>query len=195
IFLQVTKALRRNGVTARNLATQLASQTGESSAWPTDATFEEAWLLQRAYDLGNAKLVHIFSRLNSAYFSGKSEPLIFQQQPSIEHIMPQGWIEHWLLPNGVKGLTFIELFSAEDGNENAKLTELRNRKVQTFGNLTILTQGLNSAQSHLGWEQKRPELLKHSLLSINQDLFKYDVWNENSIEHRTRELLSKALQI
>lgn len=195
IFLQVTKALRRNGVTARNLAAQLASQTGESSAWPTDATFEEAFVSQRAYDLGNAKLVHIFSRLNGAYLSGKSETLIFQQQPSIEHIMPQGWIEHWLLPNGAKGLAFIELFSAEDGNENAKLTELRNRKVQTFGNLTILTQGLNSAQSHLGWEQKRPELLKHSLLSINQDLSKYDVWDENSIEHRTRELLSKALQI
>ncbi|MGR9210321.1 DUF262 domain-containing protein [Rhizobium leguminosarum] len=195
IFLQATKALRRNGVSARNLAAQLASQTGESSAWPSDAAVEQAWMSQRAYELGNAKLVHIFSRLNATYLSGKSEALIFQEQPSIEHIMPQAWLEHWPLSNGEKGLHFFELHNTEEGDENAELTKCRNDKIQSFGNLTILTQGLNSAQSHLGWEQKRPELLKHSLLSLNQDFTKYAVWDENSIEQRARELLSRALQI
>lgn len=72
---------------------------------------------------------------------------------------------------------------------------MRNGFVQTLGNLTILTTGLNSAQSNLAWKQKKPELLKHSLLPINQALAEVAEWNESTIAARGEALLAKATKI
>src|SRR5208337_3137422 len=47
-----------------------------------------------AYDLGNAKLVHVLARLNETYLTRKVEPLSFEEQPSVEHILPQNWEEY-----------------------------------------------------------------------------------------------------
>ena len=49
VFLGLTRALRRDGLTAEGLTEQLLSQAGESTEWPTDAAFSDAWLTQHAY--------------------------------------------------------------------------------------------------------------------------------------------------
>jgi hypothetical protein len=143
---------------------QLNAQSGESAEWPSDAAFREAWLKKPAYDLGNAKLVHILARLNETYLTGKVEPLSFEDQPSIEHLLPRDWIEHWALPGGADGMTDSELIDAAEDDPRAFATETRNHALQTMGNLTILMQALNTAQSNSAWKDKKPELMKHSLL-------------------------------
>jgi hypothetical protein len=195
VFLSLTKTLRRDGITAENLARQLATQSGESVEWPSDAEFKDAWILKPAYELGNAKLVHIFARLNGTYLSSKSEPLSFDEQPSIEHILPQKWIEHWPMPDGSKGMDILELLQAQDDDPRAAATLTRGAAVPTMGNLTILTQALNSAQSNSAWSDKRPELMKHSLLSINQDLRDVDVWDEAAIRARSEALFERAVKL
>jgi Protein of unknown function (DUF1524) len=126
IFLKLTKDVRREGVNPEILTKQLNAQSGESVAWPSDAMFKEAWLNGRAYDLGNAKLVYVLARLNETYLTGKVE-LSFEGQPSVEHILPQNWIEHWPLPDGSTGMTLSELLDAKDSDSRAFATELRNR--------------------------------------------------------------------
>jgi len=42
------------------------------------------------------------------------------------------------------------------------------------------------------WKNKQPEILKSSLLPINQQLFTYDKWDEDDIERRGKELFEKA---
>lgn len=195
IFLQLTKGLRRDGMTPENLVKQLTAQTGESVEWPTDAAFKDAWFSKPAYELGNAKLVHIFISLNDTYLSRKAEPLSFERQPSIEHILPQEWLKHWPLPDGSKGLDDLQLSKAGDDDSRAIATRLRNESLQTMGNLTILMQELNSAQSHSAWKKKKPALLKHSLLSINQDLHDVTVWDEGAITSRAKRLFERALKI
>lgn len=195
VFLQLTKALRRDGFSLENLKKQLITQTGESVEWPTDAAFKDAWISKPAYALGNSKLVHIFERLNDTYLSTKAEPLSFEKQPSIEHIMPQKWIEHWPLSDGSKGLDDLKLLQADDTDPRAIATRTRNQSLQTMGNLTILMQALNSAQSHSAWKIKRPALIKHSLLSINQDLHNVAVWDEAAIATRAKTLFERALKI
>ncbi len=195
IFLQLTKTLRRNGVTAANLIQQLSQQTGESAAWPNDAVLREAWMSNPAYDMGNAKLVHILGRLNSSYSNGWQEPLLFQQQPSIEHIMPQKWVDNWPLADGSKGMEYLEALQAPDGDARASATELRDRMVQTFGNLTLLMQGLNSSQSNLAWPDKRPAMMANSLLPMNQDFNGVLDWDENTIEARGADLFKRATSI
>ena len=71
----------------------------------------------------------------------------------------------------------------------------RKNALQTLGNLTILSTALNTAQSNLPWSEKRPELLKHSLLPINQALQTQEVWDEAAILARGEMLFARALQI
>jgi hypothetical protein len=195
IFLQLTKGLRRDGIDPEILIKQLSAQSGESVAWPSDAAFKDAWLNRSAYDLGNTRLVHILGRLNETYLTSKVEPLSFEEQPSVEHILPQDWIEHWPLPDGSKGMTFWEALNAEDGDPRASASELRDRSLQTMGNLTILMQPLNTAQSNSAWKDKKPELMKHSLLPINQDLHDVEIWDESAIAERGENTFKRALRI
>lgn len=196
IFLGLVRNLRKDGFTAKRLKELLRAQTGESGLWPDDATFHEAWLHKPLYDLFNSqKLVHLYGRLNQSYMSSKSEKVDFIEQPTIEHIMPQSWEANWPLQDGSKGVSSIDLWGASPDDPRAESTRKRAIALQTLGNLTILSTGLNSAQSNLAWEQKRPEMMKHSLLPINQALRDMKSWDELAIAKRGEELFDSALRI
>lgn len=196
IFLSLTRNLRKDGFTGANLKGFLLGQTGESGVWPDDATFREAWLRKPLYGpLNSPKLLHLYGRLNQTYMSSKSESLIFERPLSIEHIMPQKWKDNWPLADGTKGMDFMELYTATEDDPRAIGTRKRENAIQTLGNLTILSTPLNSAQSNLPWNQKRPEMMKHSLLPINQDLLETMDWDETAILKRGEELFERALQI
>jgi uncharacterized protein with ParB-like and HNH nuclease domain len=196
IFLSLTRSLRREGITPENLESHLTAQSGESVEWPTDEDFTEAWRTTHAYrTLNNAKIVHILKRLNNTYYGSKMEPVSVEGSLTVEHIMPQNWIEHWPLEDGSQGMNFLELIIAEEGDPRAGKTRAREAALQTFGNLTILTQSLNAAISNGPWAQKKPELLSHSLLPINQQLFDQEIWNEATIAKRSNELLERALKL
>ena len=197
IFLAVTRTLRRDGVNPENLRNHLLAQSGESVEWPTDDAFAEAWRTSYAYRmLDNRKIVHILKRLNDTYYGSKMEMLPIEGSLTVEHILPQEWVEHWPLKDGIRGMDFLELkLGAEEDNQRATQTRARNAALQTFGNLTILTQKLNSSVSNGPWIKKQPELQSHSLLPINQHLQNHDVWNEAAIVARSNELLERALQL
>ena len=196
VFLSLTRNLRRDGMTQENLAKQLADQGGESAEWPSDETFGEAWRSRHAYQtMNNPKIVHILKRLSDTYLGSKMEVVSVDGALTVEHILPQHWIEEWLLPDGSKGLSSAELWTTEQGEPRAEATRKRNAALQTLGNLTILTQALNSAASNGAWKDKKPELLRHSLLPINQQLHDVEVWDEGAIAQRSDALLKRALKV
>lgn len=196
VFLGLTRSLRRDGMTPENLSKLLAEQSGDSTDWPSDERFAEAWRTQHTYQvLNNPKVVHILKRLNETYMTVKSEGVSLDGNLSVEHILPQLWQSKWPLADGKKGLTTDELWKANSGDSRADATRTRNKLLQTIGNLTILTQALNSSVSNSEWLLKRPELLKHSLLPINQVLHDVDQWNESTISSRSDALLARALKI
>jgi Protein of unknown function (DUF1524) len=195
IFLQLTKNLRKEGFAAENLRAQLLSLSGDSSIWP-DASFREAWLHKPLYGpLNSPKLVHLFGRLNQTFMSNKSERVVFKEAPTIEHIMPQAWQENWPLPDGAKGMDFVELMKASEDDKRAVVTRKREIAAQTLGNLTILSAALNSAQSNMPWKKKLPELMKHSLLPINQGLNDLPGWDEETIVARAQDHFSRAAKV
>lgn len=60
VFLSLTRALRRDGMTPENLAKLLSSLTGDSTEWPSDERFAEAWHTHHAYHLlNNPKIVYV----------------------------------------------------------------------------------------------------------------------------------------
>jgi hypothetical protein len=196
IFLTLTRNIRRDGANHENLVKQLSAQTGDSTLWPSDDVFMESWHSQHAYQtLNNQKIVHILTRLNDTYTGSKMEPLTIEGGLTVEHILPQQWIDNWPLADGTKGMTYIDLVNAEKDDPQAKATRARYAALQTMGNLTILTQPLNSSVSNSSWEKKKPELLRHSLLPINQQLHDVTVWDEDAIEKRSKDLFQRALQL
>jgi uncharacterized protein with ParB-like and HNH nuclease domain len=196
IFLSLTRTLRREGFGSQSLRLALSNQYGESSIWPDDVQFKNAWLSKPVYSsLGTGRLTHMFLRLNQAYLSSKSEPLETREPLSVEHILPQEWIANWPLTDGSKGMTYAEMIDAEEGDPRATQTRERERALDTIGNLTVLSVALNSAQSNLAWKDKRPELGAHSLLPINQQLAKSETWDEAAILRRGEELFRHARSI
>lgn len=103
---------------------------------------------------------------------------------SLEHLMPKKWENHW-----------NNLTEPEDAIR-------RNRKLLTLGNLTIITQTLNSTIRDANWEVKingrgdKNGLKTYSagLETINPFLSLAE-WNENSIDNRAEFLFHKAREI
>lgn len=197
IFLNLTRSvLGEGGFSIQILRKALLSLTGDSGVWPDDATFREAWLSKPLYQtLTNPRLCHILGRINQTFMSTKAERLLLDGALTVEHILPRSWIKNWPLPDGSKGLDLVESLEVPDDDPRLVASRYRDQALDTVGNLTLLTTALNTAQSNLGWKQKRPELMKHSLLPINQMLATTEEWNEASILERAGDLFSRALKI
>lgn len=195
LFLQMTAALQREGFTAKAFAAELSKLSSPSAEWPDDDAFRQAWMTNHIYFLlNNPKVVLVLKRLSDAYFDNKSEEVVVEGQLTVEHLLPQSWLENWPLPDGSRGLSAAELSESAADDPRVVATARRNRLLHTIGNLTILSNGLNSLVSNGPWDKKRPELLKRSLLPINQSsLYGADSWDEEAITARGKELFEKAL--
>lgn len=195
IFLNLARSLRSVAPTPENIRAALSELSGESSGWPTDAEFSRAWLEGNAYELNNPKVVHILRRVGEEHITDLTERITITTPLTVEHILPQSWLDHWPLPGGEDGLSDAELQVAPPESPRALATRRRHDVLQTFGNLTILTQALNSTVSNSAWPIKKPALMAASLLPINQQLHEYASWDEAAIRRRGASLLEKALRI
>lgn len=103
---------------------------------------------------------------------------------SLEHLMPKKWRNNW------------DKLSSKESEIN------RDRKLLTLGNLTIITQSLNSSIRDSKWEDKlkgknkKGGLTEYSggLKTISQFL-EYPEWDEKTIEERALFLYERAKQI
>jgi hypothetical protein len=113
----------------------------------------------------------------------KTEAIALPGGLSIEHALPQSWQANWPVP------------------DDDQLAEARERHVNRLGNLTLVTQPLNSSLSNAPWvasdgngHSKREELARRSVLLINQHLCQHDDWNEELIDARGAELAERVLR-
>ncbi len=105
---------------------------------------------------------------------------IVRNKATIEHLMPQKWRTHWA----------VEL------SEDEALH--RDQRVQQLGNLTIVTQALNSKVSNGAWEQKRAHFLASDDVLITKQALALAVdgaWDEEVIAARTNQMLGQILEI
>lgn len=163
----------------------LRGQTADRREWPSDHQVIAALIERRIYSLARRKLTMILATLARDIATPKSEPFDYSSL-TVEHVMPQKWHgESWSTPPND---------FAHDG-ETAEAA--RDRIIHTIGNLTLVTQSLNSAVSNDPWAEKRSEIERHSILPMNHDLIEHagDVWNEAAILARGRRLAERAIQI
>ena len=201
-FIYVLRYLDDNQLTYENLASFLTRQTVGSSRFPTDNEFKKAWLTNPVYEiLTSQKLKVILESIEQLKRQRFHETNHLADNLTIEHIMPQSWYnENWPLSDG-KIVSYDDIivrwkaqFINEDNSFWGKISR-RERLVDTIGNLTILTQALNSSISNGPYSEKCQALNEHSLLVLNREIVKYNEWGESQIENRGNKLFDDALKI
>lgn len=127
----------------------------------------------------------ILRAIEMSLYTSKVEAVSVPKVLSIEHVMPQMWEEHWLLP---------ETLSPEERLEAAAA---RNSKIHLLGNLTLVTQPLNAALSNAAWPVKQKELNRNSKLLLNARLIDdyADVFDEAAIDARGGDLVARLMSI
>lgn len=148
-----------SGDVAPELTRFLAGQSSESRVWPDDLRVSGALLDLPLYRLlTRGRLRMVLEALEDTLRTPLTEEAHVERQAmTIEHILPQSWMEHWPLLDG--------------GNEHEAVIE-RERLLHSIGNLTLVNGKLNPAMSNSGWVNKRGALAQHSVLHLNKELLR-----------------------
>lgn len=194
IFLKLLTDVAQAEEPAAALRTSLLKLGGHSQAWPTDQELRDAWMDRVVYtELRPAKVAAILRALELASRTPRQESTWapVPETLTVEHVLPQSWEDGGHYPLG------------DEGDEQRLR---RNRLVQTFGNLTLLTQPLNSSVSNgpfLDFERNGKDVegkrsgFRGSLLLLNSYFLNpaLTVWSDDQILERGRTLLSGALRV
>ena len=183
-FLEITSSMRKSVEqnVVSDLAKLLTKSDAESARFPSDEEFGKAVYEAEAYRrVPRARLEMVLKAIDSRMLNPKSEDIPIKQKLSIEHIMPQDWETHWMLT------------PHQDESPQAFVDRkaIRSHLVQTIGNLTLVTQPLNSSVSNSDFTIKAKEIQK-SKLNMNIELSSYSGWSEKEIRQRAERLLEVA---
>ena len=184
LVLELTSRLQESGLDKADTVTAgfLGEQTAYSREWPTDAAVARALAASPLYRLlSRGRLRLILEGIERQFrSSGKTEQPAVPRNLTIEHLLPVGWgRDEWPLPEGV---------------DTDAATYRRNTLLHSIGNLTLVTQKLNSSMSNDAWECKRDELQEHSVLLLNNELLAQSSWSEDTIESRSQRMAELVWQ-
>ncbi len=196
VFMQVLNKLPKNDLTSDTFADILSKLEGDSAVWPRDPVFREAWLNKPIYEtLESKRIVWILSSIEENIRASKSERIKIESNLSLEHVLPQKWVDDWPLPNGERGATFEEIEDQSRTVEVVEQTRKRDVLKHSIGNLTLVTSPLNSSLSNASYDRKKPEIIKYSGLALNRYFQDREDWQEESIIERASLLFDIALSI
>lgn len=191
-FLKVLQAVTAASEPHVALRGALLAATGASERWPDDRAFRDSWFTRPVYqELKPGKTCAVLRAIEYAARGARqgSNHVPEQSGLTVEHVMPQSWAA---VPDYAASATTDELRLA------------RNIKLHTFGNLSLLTQPLNSSVSNGPFADhtdgtgrrmrgKQSELGQSALL-MNTYFHRPELtgWTEGEIDARTRYLFEAA---
>lgn len=189
VFLSLLKDAKKEVVLDRAIfRTLLKKLQGGSRYWPDDVEFRTAWQRNRVYEtLGHRRASLILEALDLQMETAKQEKMHLDNILTVEHIMPQSWRYNW---------SFVKVDESTD--EHFERDSRRADALHTFGNLTLLTQPLNSSVGNGSFAKKRPAIALQSRLRLNayfQNLADTDTWDEEDITARGKALFQTALEV
>lgn len=162
------------------VTSHLARINSSSSYWPDDDEIRAALTGDAVYGRFKVARVRIFlEAIENAFRRTTDQPQIPRRGYPIEHVLPQKWEDNWPV----------------DGIE-AEVE--RAAHVHRLGNLTLLTNALNSKVSNSAWTKKRAALAEHNTLLLNSRLLSQagdGPWGEAAIVARTDHLVDVLLSV
>lgn len=192
VFLSIIGKLNTSDWTSASVEAALLASQADSARFPDDNEFERGLTTKRLYAHLGARVRPILEAIEKAKRTKFSDAGEATAGLTVEHVMPQGWITHWRLQDGAE-VQANELWvaSPEDGSRSGLISR-RERLKQTLGNLTLLSQPLNSAVSNGPFLAKRDTIAEHTMLELNRTILKAPVWDEESILMRGAEMAAIA---
>jgi hypothetical protein len=166
----------------------LAGQTADANYWPDDDEVRQELStlpMFRRLTRGRTRMLLEALEDHRRGWEAPKPPSAEQRVPrgtlTIEHLMPQTWEANW--PLGP-----------------SETPASRNDVVHRLGNLTLLTQKLNSRVSNSGWvgeHGKHDAIRKQGTLLLNHDVLQHhaDAWTAADIAERTNALTDSLLRI
>lgn len=172
------------------LRDNLSERSSDIDRWPDDEEWLTAWMGRDQYGTARqARLNYLYETIEKELRSERNEDIEIKSALTIEHIMPQKWQENWAIVGYEDGEV--------DENDIAYRNKVsaRSRIVNTLGNLTLLTQKLNSSVSNGPYKVKMPAIRAHSSLALNRDLNAWSQWDECTIQQRGEMLFKAAKKV
>lgn len=104
---------------------------------------------------------------------------IVRGKGTVEHLMPQKWRKHW----------------SADLTEEEEVE--RDNILHQLGNLTLVTQKLNSKFNNGSWETKRNHFVRYDDVLITKDAINLGdiTWDEQTIQQRTSMLVDQIIDL
>ena len=177
-FIQLINDLGKEKKLSANLfEDKLISFEEDTNRFPTDNEFEEAFHQSYLYNKYAREILFLIAlyKINNKYSDVKKLSL---ESYSVEHMMPKKWEENWMP---------IEITDEQKS--------IRNRKLKTLGNLTLVTQQLNSKMRNASWDKKKGLLKQYGMLSITTNYLGLEDWNEDDMDKRAKDLAVTSLEI
>lgn len=174
------------GTVVRNF---LMAQSSVNTHWPGDAEILAelpSVPAYRRFRRGRLRMlleaIEDYERGFRSDGTGLADGRVRRNHCAIEHLLPQQWETHWAVP------------------QDSRLRERRDAAVHQLGNLTLLTQRLNSKVSNgpwLGDKGKLTHLKAHDVLLLNRHVREVgaDGWDEQRIRERSMRMVDTILRI
>lgn len=147
--------------------------------YPTDNQIQRTLPMYEIYDARKRdRLVFVLNNINEYLSQGSDGYTTLADVPTIEHIMPQKLTSAW---KQELGPTWDETYRDY---------------LDTIGNLTLVTQQMNSALSNDDWPTKHSRFTQHAL-RINHQYFVADErkWDRDAIQRRAQWLIQNILRV
>ena len=156
--------------------------------WPTDEEVVRHFVGGDMYHgISSARLQLLLrgvaKRIHEEEGYSKTMEFAPKESLSVEHVAPQSWERHWQ--------TDLNVGTSEE--DRWRMRQIVNR----IGNLTLVTQPMNSKLRDNPWSFKA-DLLREDNLEMNLRLLddmEGDVWNESEIDRRSRQLAAYVTEI
>ena len=183
----ITRLRECKGSQIDELIAYLSSRTGDLDRWPDDVEWQRNWVTRDQYrNARQPRLRYIFEAIERAKHTSLSEDIAIRSALTIEHIMPQKWQAAWQLPG------MGEVPEDEYAPELVNQIRARIGAVNVLGNLTLITQALNSTVSNGPLTVKFPAIKANAALALNRELSAFEYWDENAIYERGEALFGVA---
>ena len=183
-FLTMLQKLRGSSalISRGTIQQLLLAPDGSAGEWPDDKKFAKAWLENPLYEtLKTTRCAMLLEAVDRAMRTSKQEVVTIHGSLTVEHVLPQHWeAPAWPDP------------PASAGNDEESADAQRARLLHSIGNLTLLSQALNSSVSNGPFATKRPEIARQSALRLNTAFEDVVAWDEGEIIKRGELLLVQA---
>jgi hypothetical protein len=196
VFVQLLKKLP--AIARTSLRAALRELEGDASRWPEDDEFRKSWLEAEIHPgrLDAARTKALLLEIEAAMRSHRTEEPVLSgnAQLDVDHILPLNWLAHWPLADG----THAEASEIEDARHasytdqplTSRLEAIRRREATKarLGNLTLLHYGVNRGLQNHAFSKKRERMFAESNLHLNRKLMQAELWHEDAIDERGRQL-------